>query len=91
MKNMDILLMIPDDSVCQWTIFSYILFHEVVNDCCCTSLCNLLMMIAEFYSFYVSRQHDIMLCNILFNNYCILYSPLSTKEPKQKVLKLGTE
>ena len=82
-------LKIPGDSVCQWTIFSYIVFHEVVNDCCRTSLCNLLMMIAEFYSFDVSRQHGIILSNILFNNYCILYSPLSTKEPKQKVLNLA--
>ena len=38
-------LKIPGDSVCQWTIFSYI----VVNDCC--RACNLLMMMAEFYSF----------------------------------------
>ena len=42
-------LKIPGDSFCQWTIFSYIVFHEVVNDCCRT--CNLLMMMAEFYSF----------------------------------------
>ena len=59
-------LKIPGDSVCQWTIFSYIVFHEVVNDCCRTSLCNLLMMIAEFYTFDVSRQHDIILSSILF-------------------------
>ena len=26
-------LKIPGDSVCQWTTFSYIGFHEVVNDC----------------------------------------------------------
>ena len=29
-------LKIPGDSVCQWTFYSYIMFHEVVNDTCRT-------------------------------------------------------
>ena len=30
-------LKIPGDKVCQWTFYSYIVFHEVVNDTCRTS------------------------------------------------------
>mgnify|MGYP001794029247 FL=1 len=76
--------------ICQWTIYSYIIFHEVVKETCRTSLCNLLMMIAEYYGLNINKKHGRIMANILFKNYCVLYSPHSDREPNQKVLKLST-
>ena len=83
-------LKIPGDMICQWTIYSYIIFHEVVKETCCTSLCNLLIMIAEYYGLNINKKHGRIMANILFKNYCVLYSPHSDREPNQKVLKLST-
>ena len=83
-------LKIPGDMICQWTIYSYIIFHEVVKETCRTSLCNLLMMIAEYYGLNINKKHGRIMANILFKNYCVLYSPHSDREPNQKVLKLST-
>ena len=33
-------LHVPGDSVCQWVIYSYVMFHEVANHCCRKSLCK---------------------------------------------------
>ena len=82
-------LKIPSDSVCQWVFYSYIMFQQVVNDTCRTSLCKLLMMIAEFFDFDLKRNHGLILANVLFNNYVHLYSPRSSRELKQKVIKLS--
>lgn len=82
-------LTIPGDSVCQWVIFSYIVFHEVASYTCRTSLANVLMVVSELYSFGMNRSHALTLCNIFFNNYCHLYSPRSGKEPSQEILKLS--
>ena len=41
-------LTIPGDKVCQWATYYYILFYEVYNDTCRSSLSNL-MMLSEFY------------------------------------------
>ena len=41
-------LQIPGDSACQWIFYCYIMFHEVANAVCRTSLCNLLMSISDF-------------------------------------------
>ena len=35
-------LNLPTDNVCQWVIFSYIAFHEIANNVCRKSLCNVL-------------------------------------------------
>ena len=82
-------LQIPGDSACQWIFYCYIMFHEVVNAVCRTSLCNLLMSISDFYGLNMQRKHGMIMANVLFKNYCYLYSPRSEKEPKQKNLKLG--
>lgn len=37
LKTTDRGLKIPGDKVCQWTFYSYIIIHEVVNDTCRTS------------------------------------------------------
>ena len=39
-------LHIPGDSVRQWIIYSYVIFHEVVQHCCRKSLSNVLTIIS---------------------------------------------
>ena len=34
-------LRLPGDKVCQWVIYDYIMFNEVVNHCCRKSFCIL--------------------------------------------------
>ena len=41
------------------------------------------------YGLNMQRKHGMIMANVLFKNYCHLYSPRSEKEPKQKFLKLG--
>jgi len=76
-------LTVPGDSMCQWVIFCYIVFHEVNEKTCRTSLSNIFMIIAEMYNQNKTRTHARILSNILFNN------SKSDKEPKQNVLKLS--
>ena len=40
-------LKIPNDNVCQWTIFCYRLFNEIICKVCRKSLCNVLMLISQ--------------------------------------------
>jgi len=82
-------LCIPPDTVCQWVMFSCILFLEVASDACRSSLSNLMMSISESYDFSMERKHGNSLSNIFLNNYCKLYTPVTEKEPKQKLLKLS--
>jgi len=82
-------LHIPGDSICQWIIYSYIMFHKVVNNCCRKSLCRVMLCISEQYELSIRSSYPARLANIFFNNYCSLYTPKSTKEPRQKILKLS--
>ena len=75
--------------MCQWSIFSYIVFHEIVNKVCRKSLCNVLMLLSEFYELNMDKKHGNILANILLKNHVNLYSPRSAKEPKQNILKLS--
>ena len=81
----------PGDSVSQWVIYSYIVFHTVAEHTCRKSLCNVLMVVSELYSLNMDRKHAFTLPNILFKNHCNLHNPTSGKEPKQKILKLSCE
>ena len=82
-------LTLPGDTICQWVVYSYILYHQINSHVCRTSLCNALMMIVDFYRFTgIKKQHGRILSNII-NNYYHLYSPKSSKEPELKVLKLS--
>ena len=78
-------LHVPGDSVCQWVIYSYVMFHEVANHCCRKSLCKVLQTISDLYELNIKNTYLLRLSNIFFNNYCSLYSPKSTKEPRQKI------
>ena len=85
-------LTLPEDNICQWVIFSYILLHEVASDVCRTSLIKVLMIISDFYELsHIEIRHGKTLSNILLNNYCNIYTPRSSKEPKLKILKLSNE
>ena len=83
-------LKIPRDCICQWVIFAYILFHEIADLTCRKSLCKVLELISDFYNLNILPTYPTILANILFKNYCILYTPRSNKEPQQKLLKLST-
>ena len=84
-------LHVPGDSICQWVIYSYVMFHEVANHCCRKSLCKVLQTISDLHKLNIKNTYLLRLSSIFFNNYvCSLYSPKSTKEPRQKILKLSS-
>jgi len=82
-------LCVPPDFIVQWVFFAYILFHEIKTRVCKKSLTNALMLVSDVYSFNIEKECGITLSNILLNNYCHMYTPVSSKERKQKVLKLS--
>ena len=84
-------LKVPTDSACQWTFFSYIMFNVVKNHVCRKSLANLFMVVSEMHSLNMQRKHALILSNIFFKNHCIQRTPRSSKEEKQKVLKLSVQ
>ena len=45
----------PCDAICQLTIYSCIIYHEVVDLFCRSSFCNILMLISEMYCFDINR------------------------------------
>ena len=77
------------DSVCQWVIFCYMVFHKVASESCRRSLSKLLLSISDSNSFNMIENHARVLSNIFFNNYCHLYSPRFSKETNQKIIKLS--
>ena len=83
-------LHIPEDSVCQLVIYCYVMFHDVINHSCRNSLCEILKTISNLYDSNIKKTYLARLANILFNNYCYVYSPKSLQEPPQKVLKFTT-
>ena len=84
-------LNVPTDSTCQWTFFCYLLFNAVKHEVCRTSLTNLFMAVSTMHSFNMKRHHGRILSNIFFKNHCVQNSPRSTKEARQKVIKLSVE
>ena len=84
-------LNVPTDNICQWVFFSYILFNSVKNLTCRKSLSHILMLISSTYEFHIQKHHANILSNIFFKNYCIESTPRSSKEAKQKVIKLSDE
>ena len=78
-----------NDSTCQWTIFSYLVFSSIVSRVCRNSLSDTLYEISEVFDFKMKHHHCFTLSNIFFNNYCKITNLPSEKEPKQKILKLS--
>ena len=56
---------LPGDSTYQWSFHSYVMFREVVLSTCRISLCNILMVISEFYGLNMERRHGMIMANIL--------------------------
>ena len=84
-------LTIPHDGICQWTYFCYILFQEICDNVCITSLVNMFLLISSTYRFKAGKREAIVLSNILLNNYSKLITPRSSKESSQKIIKLSTQ
>ena len=70
------------DSVCQWVVYSHIMFNEVVNHCCRKSSCRILHNISDLYNLQIKDTYLPRFANILFNNYSSLFSPKGTQEPR---------
>ena len=83
-------LKLPGDTVSYWVFYSYIMFLHLKNSVCRVSLCNIMMIISDFYCLEnIERKHGQILGNIFFNNYSNLFTPRSSKESKMKVIKLS--
>ena len=82
-------LNIPSDYASQWTFFCFIIFNSIKDKVCRKSLCNIFMLVAEFYSLNMVKRHGMVLANVFLKNYCVTVTPKSGKEPALKVLKLS--
>ena len=71
--------------VCQWVVYGYIMFNEVANDYCRKSLRRILSNISDLYDLQIKNTYRYLpgFANMLFNNYCSLFSPKATQEPRQ--------
>ena len=65
---------VPDNTACQWTIHSNILFQEIAN-----TLCNVLMATSKYPGFDMDKK----ICNCS-RYYWHLYTPRSDKEQEQE-------
>ena len=81
-------LNIPNDAACQWCVFCFFLFLVVKKNVCRKSLSDIFQFVSEFYMFDMTLVHCHSLANILLNRLCKSETPLSSKEPAQKLLKL---
>ena len=79
----------PNDSICQWVFFSYVIFNSVKTQVCRKSLSGIFDYIASSYSLKIEDYHCNTLANIFLNNYCKQITPRSGKESAQKVIKLS--
>ena len=83
----------PGDTVCEWVVYSYVMFNEVVNYCCRKSLCRILAIISNLYDLQIKDTYFPRFANMLFSfqqlSYCSLFYSKATQEPRQKILKLG--
>ena len=83
-------LNIPTDTAAQWTFLSFIMFNTVKENVCRNSLSSILMMISEYYSLGINKQHARILSNIFIKNHCLKSTPSCAKETSLKALKLAS-
>ena len=69
--------------VSQWSYYCYVIFCEVANHTCRNSLCNILMIISEYYGFNLDETW-----NDPCKTFYLIIIPIC-KERKEKILKLG--
>ena len=79
----------PEDVVCQWIIFGFIIFHSIKNSVCHTSLRRTLLQISDAYGFSIQQAYSFTPANIFLSNLCKASNPLLRKEVKQKLVKLS--
>ena len=60
---------------------SYSIFHDLVDDFCRTNLCNLLIMISEYYKLDMERNNGNAMTNILFKSHSYFYAPRTERKP----------
>ena len=77
-------LHIPGDSVCQWVIYNYVMFHEIAHHCCRKSLCNVLLIIAELYDLSITDWYpqDLPTFCLIIIAVFILQNPLKNRDKK---------
>ena len=83
-------LCIPNDSVVQWAVFSYLIFMAIEDACCINLLIKAFMEVAERHRFKIERKHCRRLGNTFLKNAVVLKSPLSKKESNLRTLKLSS-
>ena len=83
-------LCIPNDSVVQWAVFSYLIFMAIEDACCINLLIKAFMEVAERHRFKIERKHCRRLGNTFLKNAVVLKSPLSQKESNLRTLKLSS-
>ena len=49
-------LTVPGDEICQWVIYSNMIFHQVASVVCRNSLLNILMAVAEFHNLDIENK-----------------------------------
>ena len=79
----------PNDCACQWTFFCYIIFQASVESVCRNSLVSIFHRVSLMHHFQLNTNHARTLANVFFNNYCKVSNKHSTKEGRQKLLKLS--
>ena len=84
-------LNIPTDTAVQWSIFCTIMFESVKDSVCRHSLTKIFDKISSHYQFGMDTRHSQILANVNLNRFCRDSTPRSTKEARQKVIKLGKE
>ena len=83
----------PSDAIYQWTMYCYSLFVslELKNTLCHISLSSYFVLIKEMLEFDIPVHCVRSLANIFLNDLAKLLTPRSSKEPKQKMLKLNSD
>ena len=77
----------PHDSVWEWVMYGYVMFHEVVVTYR-KSLCKVLVNISECYNLKIEVA-CCYFCKHVVQKLPTFVFVKSTKEPKQKMLKLS--
>ena len=72
-------------------LVGYVFIPSLSQSVCKKSLCNALLLISDFYALNVKQKHAVTFSNILLKHCCVLFTPRSTKVPKQKILKLSVQ
>ena len=82
----------PRDTVVQWTVFCFIFFAQVIDNCpkvCGKFLAVQFRAIAAKFSFSINEKQSRSLANTWLKNYAVMSTPRSAKEARLKEIKLN--